>query len=589
MSPSVEETCSRKSNRIVWYFVPPAVLVAAGFLLFSSSGRDDAHITYWAAYSLSRYGEILNYNGHRVEQSSSLLQVLILALMGLSNVEIVTLGKASSIFFGAASLIATFRLALKVHRSTALFVAILTATSAYFVYWSYGGLESTLVAFTAVCLILTYATYLTSPPGHPVALMGPIGATTLFVLVRPEAAIVLACMIVGAILTIYIKNVSLGTRHDHMDQSFLTRLLVLLGIGATISVLTFMFRIWYFGSALPQPVIAKSAGVSLDSLTAGISYYQQHLSKDLGITIIGVLAAVGAGYALWGQVKARQVDPYVLLSGLFLVAYAFFILFSGGDWMEGGRFLAHVAPVAVMFVPFALIRLINPKRLLVIAVVLLLAVQVGTMINLAVHESTGMPAWSKTYLLDKYDASTFSWFEKMNRVNIRDIPTIYWLNYFVERILDYKGGQVYIMSGQMGMVPYHVARKHFGQIQWIDTHGLTDRAFTSCQATARRPRDSGGLQLSYKFFFKNWEAIERCGIGRPDIILDLGLDTTQLTNNGYTAVYLQSGEISASAPWFPGAPRKADQFIVVRNELVAALDGPKPILVDFGDFVNSRP
>lgn len=89
--------------------------------------------------------------------------------------------------------------------------------------------------------------------------------------------------------------------------------------------------------------------------------------------------------------------------------------------------------------------------------------------------------------------------------------------------------------------------------------------------------------------FKNWEAIERCGIERPDIVFGLGLDASQLTNNGYTVVYLQSGEISAGAPWFPGAPRQADQLIAIRNELVAALDGPRPILVDFGDFVNSRP
>lgn len=129
----------------------------------------------------------------------------------------------------------------------------------------------------------------------------------------------------------------------------------------------------------------------------------------------------------------------------------------------------------------------------VIATVLLLAVQVETLLHLAAHESTGMPAWSKTYLLSKYDASTFTWFERMNRVNIRDIPTIYWLNHFVERVSDYKGGRVYIMSGQMGMVPYHVTRKHFSRVQWIDVRGLTDRAFTSCPATARRPRDSGGL------------------------------------------------------------------------------------------------
>ena len=47
-------------------------MTLVGLLLFSSTGHDDAHITEWAAYSLARFGEILNYNGQRFEQSSSL-------------------------------------------------------------------------------------------------------------------------------------------------------------------------------------------------------------------------------------------------------------------------------------------------------------------------------------------------------------------------------------------------------------------------------------------------------------------------------------------------------------------------------------
>jgi hypothetical protein len=31
-----------------------------GVLLFPSADRDDVYITYWAAYSLSNFGEILN-------------------------------------------------------------------------------------------------------------------------------------------------------------------------------------------------------------------------------------------------------------------------------------------------------------------------------------------------------------------------------------------------------------------------------------------------------------------------------------------------------------------------------------------------
>ena len=163
---SEETSCVRRLRHIAGYLGPPTILLLIG-LLFSSTGRDDAHITYWSAYSLSRFGEILNYNGDRVEQSSSLLQVLLLSLIGLlSGAKMVSIGKISSIVFGIASLIAIYRLALKIDSRTAFPTAVLTGTSVYFIYWSYGGLESTLVAFTVLCLIMEYADYLNAPTRH---------------------------------------------------------------------------------------------------------------------------------------------------------------------------------------------------------------------------------------------------------------------------------------------------------------------------------------------------------------------------------------------------------------------------------------
>ena len=57
----------------------PAVAVALhlglGFVLYSSSGPDDVHITYAAAANLLRHGAITNYNGDPIEQSSSVAHV----------------------------------------------------------------------------------------------------------------------------------------------------------------------------------------------------------------------------------------------------------------------------------------------------------------------------------------------------------------------------------------------------------------------------------------------------------------------------------------------------------------------------------
>ena len=72
--------------------LPSVFLVAVGLRYFVSTGRDDSHITYWPAYTLAHFGDILNYNGERVEQSSSLLHVLVLATFHkLTGVDVVTL------------------------------------------------------------------------------------------------------------------------------------------------------------------------------------------------------------------------------------------------------------------------------------------------------------------------------------------------------------------------------------------------------------------------------------------------------------------------------------------------------------------
>ena len=86
----------------------------SGLALFSSSGKDDSHIAYWPAYTLAQFSEILNYNGQRVEQASSLPLVLTLALARcVTGVALPTLGPILSILFGAICLILVYRLTLK--------------------------------------------------------------------------------------------------------------------------------------------------------------------------------------------------------------------------------------------------------------------------------------------------------------------------------------------------------------------------------------------------------------------------------------------------------------------------------------------
>ena len=55
--------------------------LALAILLFGQGGQDDTYISYWPARALAEHGEIVNYNGLRLEQSSSLSLVVLLSLL----------------------------------------------------------------------------------------------------------------------------------------------------------------------------------------------------------------------------------------------------------------------------------------------------------------------------------------------------------------------------------------------------------------------------------------------------------------------------------------------------------------------------
>jgi hypothetical protein len=349
---------------ITLYLVPSAILVLVGSFFFPSAGRDDAHITYWAAYSLSHFGEVLNYNGDRVEQSSSLLHVILLAMTAfVTKIDIVSLGKSSSILFGVASLVTLHILTEKIQPKAAFLAAVLTGTSVYFAYWSFGGLETTLTAFTSLLLILAYGAYLNKQGNYFAGMAGVAMATFIFALVRPEMPVVLICMVLGAIVGVLILD-KLNPANEAQHQNYLFRLLIILGISLVIVSLTIYFKIWYFDSPFPQPVIAKSEGFSFNVLRSGIIYIERQLFFDSYIKVLTVFTLFSIGYVIWSQLKMKQVNPYILLSGLFLATYTSFIFFSGGDWMEGGRFLVHLLPVALMFPALVLAHLLNHRAAL---------------------------------------------------------------------------------------------------------------------------------------------------------------------------------------------------------------------------------
>ena len=333
--------------RLAWHIGPPSLLVLVGLCLFPSGGQDDTHITCWPAYTLSQFGQILNYNGDRVEQSSSLLQVLILAsLHKLTGVDLLTLAKLSSIAFGIASLLVLFMLVTRVtSRAAGFCAAIIAAASPPLVYWSFSGMESSLVSFTGICLVLTTADYMA---GHPT---GSIWKSTLalcaFAMVRPETPLLSGCMLASALAVASVKGKVSDPRAGRGDTVRQRGLLLLLMFAIVCGVL-FAFRLSYFGDLFPQPVAAKFSGLSTRNVVIGLHYVKRHAWNDSPATAFVTLTLVLSVFiTAVRQLRRTTLNMYVVLSLLFAVGYLSFVIISSGDWMAGGRFLVHFLPVTM--------------------------------------------------------------------------------------------------------------------------------------------------------------------------------------------------------------------------------------------------
>lgn len=564
------------------YAATCGVMLLAGLLLFPSAGRDDTHISCWPAYSLAHSGDIVNYNGERVEQSSSLLHVLLLAMLSfVTRLDPVGLSRLLSVLFGIGSVAAVAVLAKReATPAVALPSAILTALSVYFIYWAFGGLETTMVCCIGMCVIISVAAYLGDRSVG--SLLRPVFACLLFLLTRPEAPFLLLGVLGLALILVRVKA-SFSRKAMASRKIMTVKLLILLATCAVLSCAIMVFRFWYFDAAFPQPVDAKFAGISFKTMQNGISYLAGSLfgnNEAMTATVLVAIIAIVIVAVL--ELAAKEFNLYALLALVYCAAYLAFAILSGGDWMEGGRFLVFFLPVAMAFIPVALARLTERQVPLVLVTVVIAGLQAATIIEFACYSSTGMPLWAAP--LGKFDASDCSWFERHNRVNLRDAPVTKRLDAIIERLAAQRKEPVVVMSGQMGATAYHLAMKHRDKIRLMDRFGLTDRTFLSCSTTGDLPRGRMGLQLWYDFFFSNLNALVKMDrLQRPDIIFDIGsIPDRQLTDNGYVAVYRQTGRVVSNSSWFPGRDVIANEFIAVRTNLLGVLDNPRPVSIEFG-------
>jgi hypothetical protein len=547
------------------------ILLGIALFVFGPAGDDDGHITYTAAKNFADSGIITNNNGDLIEQSSSLLQVLLLgveykiATYISSAANIVTLGPFFSLFFALLCLPFTYSLAQRLHIKNPIHTSILLSVSTGFSYWAMGGLESTLTSACVLYFLFAVSVFIKhhQPPYFNHHLFLSLGA---FLLVRPESIFVLvAFLCFFSVLLIMQKNTAL-----------LARVKVIAVYAAFLFIVISICRYGFSGQIFPQPVYAKAEGFSPIKIAIGLYYFIYSAQLTLIIYSLCLILVLK---------NRKGVSPHTLAALSFCFAYLAFIVASGGDWMAGGRFFVPIIPVLIVLTCFSLQHNKHYSKF-IFALVGLSILEVAAF---SYKLSAGVPPSQLAEFQQRYNSihwNAYSYTETNNLVHARDIPVIDALNKII-RSLPAQGKPIVIGSIQMGMVPFHLRKNFNDKVYVVDFRGITTQHLNQCPTLANAPRTWSGIAIRYQDYFN---AISECQLPRPDIVYDLlnrepevnaeRLATVQ--REGYTIVYRQQGKL------MPAHGLKSvdvDTFIAVSPAIYSAL----PLALHDQQIIFKRP
>jgi len=535
--------------------------LAFGFLFIGSAGDDDSFITYSAAHILAQTGDIINLNGERVEQSSSLLLVLLLAaLQKLTQLPVASFGVMASVVAGVLTLLLVWRVAKQMDIRSSFVPVLLLALNPYFIYWSFSGMEVALQAllWLGLLLVVTHIALLGASLSRYLYLMLLVLAQ---ILVRPEASLVL---LLGIALFYLFSAYGLGKMSVCRTVPMAgQRILGIMLLVVMMAALVMWWRDMMFGQYFPQPVYAKSAGLDGDRFLQGVLYFLISLDYSL---LLGILLLAAGAIFFW---RKQGLQLRCLVGALFacVLAQSGFAMASGGDFMAGGRFLAPVIPLLILAAFYGLPtgRAKMPILLLWVAVSLydtygfLYKNSLGTIYldRETLQESCGVAA----------DTPSYGFFETSNRLHMCSLPVAIELEKVVTAIAAVQQ-PVTILSGQMGLVPYHVIQRHFGAVQFMDRWGLVTREITRCDSARQLERSTLGISLDYSELFAFMDGMgTACNLTEPMVIYDFlnPADVEVIRQRGYTLVFQHGGRVDTL---HGGEQFSSAHFIAVRNDLL---------------------
>lgn len=472
-----------------------SLVVALGYVVTGPTGPDDIFITYWPVETLASKGEILNYNLDRVEQSSSLLQVISMSsLVYFFPESTILIGHLYSILGCILSIYIVFLLAHKMKVNWVYVPSLLTVTLPFFVHWSFSGSDITISTFLITWWVLVAASYIENPSSRCdfYSFFSLFAVTLLLALSRPEMPIVILCVVTGIAGIQLIRKV-FGNRD--------TRLIKLVGLGAstfTAIAALFSFRYVYFGMIFPQPVYAKNTSLSLLSIREGVGYFLGYNVFSeinlLGFTPFSLLSLFFASsfvFTAYYLISSENKNTYVAITLLVLFTYWSFFVLTGRDWMPAYRFWVPTIPLSFCILMLFLEGLIHPKgRRYALSFVFL--IMSACWVNyVADSGKKGVSLWNRNqYSNVNNHVKDYVWFIKYNRFlpqQVAEFNTI-------EEAFSLIEGRLASLHDEAGLEMYLTAKKFGSKVSMYDTRGLTHRELNSCDH-----RELDGSVYGYNF------------------------------------------------------------------------------------------
>ncbi len=564
------EGALEQKPKLEW--LPPSVLLGLGLLLFPSSGRDDKFITYWPAHTLASWGEIVNYNGDRIEQSSSLLHVLLIALATkISSAPPEVTGWFISVAGGMFGVWLTGRTAERCQRQSGFAAAMLLAVGAPYAYWAFSGMETTIVAASALGMCLAVSQLGEAKPG-PKSLLFAGLPITAYLLVRPESPIVLFCVLAGLVGLGWLARFVPQAEGDEsrFSDSPLDAWLPAAALSAVLAAIILVFRLAYFDSPMPQPVFAKSTPLTLSTIKGGVFY----LFREGANWILIPLAFVGALKVLWQSLSGRSSSLRTSLA-LFLVAYTSFIILSGGGWMEATRFVGQMFPVIAILCIEAIRWVPRPEMHRSLAAALIVVGVLGSVRIAQVHSSS-MPLWA-ILQSERVEDDRYPWIVRYNLSNRRDIEMVDAAESVVSRLVAANDEKVPILAYNTGMVMYYTTMKHFGELVSIDLHGLSDRYVTHSRYNDSIRRFPLGLRWGHLNFYEIYPDLhEDTGVPYPYVVFCAAwpMDARGVAwvpHLDFFLAYWQLRDFEAGTNFLPGRGVRASQILAVQGDRAGPL------------------